>query len=104
MEVKFFDIRLQKFIISLEKPTHAKVLHMIDLLEQFGSVLGMPHSKKISPRLFELRVRGVQEVRIIYAFHNGAVMLLHGFIKKAQKIPTKELRLAYYKLRSLDII
>lgn len=55
---------IEKFIEFLEKPTIAKVLRTIDLLEDFGPQLGMPHSKKIEDGLFELRIRGKQEVRI----------------------------------------
>ncbi|MFA5792579.1 MAG: type II toxin-antitoxin system RelE/ParE family toxin [Candidatus Gracilibacteria bacterium] len=58
---------VEKFILKLEKPTIAKVLRTVDLLEKFGNDLGMPHSKKIRHNLFELRVRGGQEVRI-FAF------------------------------------
>jgi len=38
---------LDKFIKSLEKPTIAKVLRIIDLLEKFGYNLGLPYSKKL---------------------------------------------------------
>lgn len=102
MEVKFFDDLLEKFISNLEKPTIAKVLRTIDLLESFGQQLTMPHSKKVGGSLFELRVRGKQEVRILYSFHGGCVILLHGFVKKTQKISKKELENARRKLKVLD--
>lgn len=102
MEVKFFDDLLEKFISNLEKSTIAKVLRTIDLLESFGQKLTMPHSKKVDSRLFELRVRGKQEVRILYSFHGGSAILLHGFIKKTQKISKKELKNARRKLGTLD--
>lgn len=95
------DNAVEKFILSLPKNTIAKVLRTIDLLEQFGHLLGMPHSKKIAKNLFELRVRGQQEVRIFYSFHENSAILLHGFVKKSQKIPTKELRQAIQKLTNL---
>ncbi len=47
MEIKFFDNLLEKFISNLEKPTIAKILRTIDLLESFGQQLTMPHSKKV---------------------------------------------------------
>jgi phage-related protein len=102
MEINFFDDRIEDFISKLEKPTIAKVLRMIDLLEHFGHQLGMPHSKKIDRSLFELRVRGHQEVRLLYAFHKNKVVVLHGFLKKSQKIPQKEIILAQQKLSTLD--
>jgi phage-related protein len=95
------DPKIERFISSLNKETIAKVLRTIDLLEEFGHQLGMPHSKKVATWLFELRIRGKQEIRIFYAFHKGAVHLLHGFVKKSQKTPRKELAIAITKLKSL---
>ena len=98
MEVKIFDSDLEKFIKSLEKSTIAKVLRTVDLLEFFGNRLSMPHSKKIASDLFELRIRGTQEIRILYTFYKGEVVLLHGFVKKSQRIPKKEIDVAINKL------
>lgn len=104
MGIKILDKRLEKFIEGLEKQTIAKVLRTIDLLEKFGERLGPPHTKKISARLFELRVRGLQEVRLFYTFHKPQIFLLHGFIKKSQKTPQKEIQTALQKLKKIDII
>lgn len=102
MDILFFDSKLETFINSLEPETVAKALRTIDLLQMFGNRLTLPHSKKISARLFELRVRGKQEIRIIYVFHKGSVVLLHGFIKKSERIPQRELANALRKLTLLD--
>lgn len=102
MEIEFLDEKIEGFIQSLEKVTIARVLHTLDLLEKFGHLLGLPHSKKVSDRLFELRIRGQQEVRLFYSFYKGKVVFVHGFIKKTQKIPQKELFLANKKLKSVD--
>ena len=102
MEIRFFNNEIEEFISSLEKSTIAKVLRTFDLLETFGNRLGMPHSKKVDDGLFELRVRGVQEVRFLYTFRKGEIVIvLHGFIKKSQKIPSKQLRLAQQRKSSL---
>lgn len=101
MNVRFFDAQLEKFIYSLGEATVAKVLRTIDLLEMFGYKLTLPHSKKVYTELFELRVRGKQEVRIFYTFYKGEAMLLHGFVKKSKRIPTKEMRTALQKLQRL---
>ena len=104
MEVIFFDEGIEALLTKLEKPTIAKILRTIDLLERFGNQLGMPHSKNIGRKLFELRIRGRQEIRLIYTFHNNKAMILHGFIKKSQKITRKELELIQQKLSALDKI
>jgi len=104
MEIRIIDDSLEKFIINLQKATAAKVLRTIDLLEKFGQKLGMPHTKKISTHLFELRISGKQEVRIFYGFYKSQIFLLHGFVKKSQKIPKKEIKTALQKIKLLDTI
>ncbi len=73
---------VEEFIKSLSPSTIAKVSHGIDLLEKHGRFVGMPHVKKLNKDLFELRVRGKEEVRIIYAFVKNKIYLLHAFKKK----------------------
>lgn len=92
---------VEKFITTLQKPTIAKVLRTIDLLERFGYQLGSPHTKKIRDDLFEIRIRGQQEVRIFYIFSKKKIILLHGFVKKTQKIPQCELKIAIRKFKDL---
>lgn len=104
MEVRFFGEEIEHFIETLEKPTISKVMRMVDLLGEFGHRLKMPHSKHLGGGLFELRVRGTQEVRIIYTFHRDRAMLLHGFLKKSQSIPRRDLEIARQKLSTLDRI
>lgn len=102
MEIRILDDSLEEFVFSLEKKTISKVLRTIDLLEQFGEKLSLPHSKKILSNLFELRIHGNQEIRIFYTFYKSQVYLLHGFRKKSKKIPQKEIRIATKKLKRLD--
>lgn len=103
MEIQIQD-NVENFIKELPELTAAKVLRTIDLLEKFGNELRYPHTKKIKNNLFELRIRGQQEVRIFYAFHKKEIVLLHGFIKKSQKIPKHELEYATKRLKDLDLI
>ena len=104
MEIHIFDAALECFIQGLERRALVKVLRTIDLLEEFEYRLGMPHSKKVLPQLFELRIQGQPEVRILYTFRRNSIVLLHGFIKKSQRLPQKELLLAQRKLLALDSI
>ena len=90
---------VEEFIQSLQKSTQAKVIRTIDLLGEFGNDLGAPYSKKLDSKLFELRIRGKEEIRIFYSFGPGRVAyLLHGFKKKSQKTPKRELNLAKKRL------
>ncbi len=92
---------VETFIKWLDRHTIAKVLRTIDLLERFGNKLGLPHSKSFGQGLFELRVRGQQEVRVFYAFHKSVAVLLTGFVKKSQQTPGRELLKARERMRDL---
>lgn len=92
---------VQEFIVRLEESTIAKVLRTINLLEQFGSRLQLPHSKPIGQGLFELRIHGHQEIRIFYGYHQKGAILLHGFIKKSRLLPKKEIKAAQSEFKTI---
>ena len=65
----------------------------VDIKEvQFGWPLGMPLVRKIERDLWEVRshVEG-RIVRILFTVFAGQMVLLHAFIKKAQKTPRSDL-------------
>lgn len=101
MDVQFFNNDLVAFIDRLERPTISKVLRSIDLLKDFGNALRMPHSRYIGYQLFELRIRGQQEVRIMYAFKNESAILLHGYVKKTLHMPKREFLIAQQRLQNI---
>lgn len=71
-------------------------------LAKFYHQLTMPVSRSLGSGLFELRKRGTPEVRLLYGFHQGAAIIVHGFIKKSRKIPKRELETALIRLRAFD--
>jgi phage-related protein len=104
MTVKILDRDLRDFINSLERSAYSKTLRTIDLLKKFEHQLRMPYGKSLGGNLFELRIKGQQETRIFYTFNKNQAVLLHGFIKKTQKTPSRELKTALAKLRALTPI
>lgn len=105
MEIVLLD-SVTVFIESLHKKEIAKSLRVIELLEEFGSDLGMPHSRHLADGLLELRIRGTREIRLFYCFHMQKIVLLHGYIKKTQKTSEKELssaRAAKQQLQKYNI-
>lgn len=86
---------VEKFLKSLQLPVQQKVTRQLRLLMEYGLALGMPQSKALGNGLLELRVRGDQELRVFYIFAVAeAIYLLHGFQKKSQATPKRELDLA----------
>ena len=66
---------------------------------QLGWPVGMPLARKMEAGLWELRSnipRGI--ARIMFTEEKGILILLHGFIKKSQKLPTSDLALARRRL------
>lgn len=104
MDVRYFSNNIRKFIDSLEPLTIVKTFRTIDLLSKFGNRLGMPHSRTLKNGLFELRVRGVQDVRLIYCFHASHVVILHAFLKKTQRTLPRELGVAQERKKLIDEI
>jgi hypothetical protein len=82
---------VELFLETLHEKEVAKVIRTIELLEEFGNDLGMPHSKHMSDGLIELRIRGTREIRIFYCFHKKQAVLLHACFKKTEKTLNKEL-------------
>jgi len=85
---------VEVFLTSLTDKEIAKTIRTIELLEEFGNNLGMPHSRHMTDGLLELRVRGKREIRLFYCFHKRKIFLVHAYIKKTQKTDEKELRYA----------
>ncbi len=101
MNISFLDSRIVKFIEGLDKSNHAKVSHCFDLLKEFGNRIGLPHSKKVTKDFYELRISGQVAVRLFYIFHGDEAVIIHGFIKKTQNMPQRELAIAVRKLKLL---
>ena len=66
---------------------------------QLGWPVGMPLARKLEAGLWEQRSKIVNGIaRIIFTEKTGRLVLLHGFIKKAQKIPASDLALVRQRL------
>ena len=92
---------VENFIKDQPPKALAKILHQINLLQTYGSLLGMPHAKFLRRGIHELRIRGKDEIRIFYTFRKHSIYLVHGFKKQSQKTPAKELLIAISRSETL---
>ena len=92
---------VQKFIEKLAYMPRSRAHNTLELLAEFGTRLGLPHAKKVTGTpLWELRILGEKSLRFFYVAKAGHIfLLLHGFTKKTQKIPKKEIKTALMRLR-----
>ena len=91
---------VHEFIQGLDVKIQNKVADILDLLEEFGTLVGPPHSKKVTGTpLWELRILGGENIRIFYvAIIHRNFLLLHGFQKKKQKTDKREIKTAINRL------
>jgi len=94
------NIPVLDYLLSLEVKMRAKAFSEIELLEKHGLNLREPYVKPIKgiqyKGLFELRVKFSSNIsRIFYfAYQNNTFVLLHGFTKKTEKTPQREIERA----------
>lgn len=72
------------------------MIGLLELLEEKGNQLREPYNKSIDDGIFVLRCKvGNNITRILYFFYyEGKIILTNGFVKKTQKTPAEEIKLA----------
>lgn len=91
---------VKDFILGLDFKTQSKIRNTLNLLQDFGTSLSSPHVKKlVGSQLWELRILGTDNIRIFYiTISQKTFLLLHGFKKKSNKTPLKEIKVAEARL------
>ena len=71
---------------------------------QYRWPVSMPLCRSLSGGLWEIRTRLPSKTisRVLICFHDQALYALHGFIKKTQKTPTEDLRLARERMKEVQ--
>ncbi|HPZ09963.1 MAG TPA: type II toxin-antitoxin system RelE/ParE family toxin [Candidatus Eremiobacteraeota bacterium] len=94
------EIPLKEFLRNLPEKHRAKVYWGIELLKEYGTGLREPYAKSLTGEqykgLWELRVKFASDIsRIFYFIHiENTFILLHGFLKKTDETPKRELEIA----------
>ena len=70
---------------------------------EFGWPLGMPYCRSLGDGLWEVRsdLTDGKTGRVIFCVVRENMVLLHGFVKKTQKTPTRDLKLALRRLKEV---
>jgi phage-related protein len=90
-----------EFIEQQSSRNQAKIYAEFDDLVEFGLMLGGGKLKHLEGKLWELRFKGeALQFRFVYYAHTGRkFVILHGFCKKTQKVPKRELEVARHRLQ-----
>ena len=84
----------QMFIAELSVKLKAKTVRTIDLLADFGPLLSMPHSRKLTGHdLWELRVKQGSDIcRLFYFYHQDSIYVVtSGYLKKTDRTSRREI-------------
>lgn len=114
-EVKFYqkengEVPVSDYIKSLPAKHQAKVTREIDLLENLGIWLQYPHTKDLEgdeyKGLYELRIKfSSNNMRIFYfLFDENKFIMVHGFTKKTDYTPKRELDIAKHRMEDYKIV
>lgn len=94
---------VKEFVDELFPEGQAKYIFVTRLLKEYGIHVKEPYVKPITghKKLFEIRIKDRSGIsRILYFTHTGKkFVLLHGFTKKTDKTPQREIETAEERMR-----
>jgi phage-related protein len=101
--VTFFDNAVEVEIYALLAGFLARFLKYAERMEVYGPDLGMPHTRVMGHGLYELRLKAAEGIaRVLFCMGSGRkIVMLHSFIKKSEKTPPKELKIARERMKEL---
>jgi phage-related protein len=103
-QITFFNEKVETKTMAFPRGILANLFHTIDIMEEFGPMLGEPYTKALGSGLFEIRAKGKEGIgRSLFCTVKGKkIIILHSFIKKSQKIPKRELDLAKRRMKEIQ--
>jgi phage-related protein len=103
--VETLDEAVDAEVEALPPKLQARLLRLFEMVEAVGlDKLKEPHVKHLDGKLWELRAKAAEGIaRGIYVAVTGRrVVVLHVFVKKAQKTPKQALDLARDRMRKVE--
>ena len=101
--IGYYSEAMQEEVLALPATLLARYFALTDRMEEHGANLGYPHTEAFGDGLFELRLKGAEGIaRVFYCTLVGKrIVMLHCFIKKTQKIPASERRIAEARMKEI---
>lgn len=101
--IDYYSEALQADLLALPSTLLARYISLTDRMVVHGPNLGEPHTQAFGEGLFELRLKGAEGIaRVFYCTLVGRrIVMLHSFIKKSQKTPLNERRIAEARMKEI---
>ena len=100
--IETLDDHVESELQALPADMRARFQRICELIRGFGlERVGEPHLKHLGGKLWEMRMTGRDGIaRAIYVTASGRrVVIVRAFVKKTQRTPRSELRLAQERAR-----
>lgn len=96
-------VPVREFLNQMDKKTYARFDWSLEQLRARNVQAGYPLVRHLEGKLWELREESQTNIyRIIYFFFTGRrIVLLHGFQKKTEKTPRREIEMAKNRMVKL---
>ena len=93
---------VREWLSEMDKESRKEIGRDIRIV-QLRWPLGMPLVRSLGNGLWEIRSHIPKGIaRVIFKMIEGEIVLLHGFIKKTQKIPPADLKLARNRAKNME--
>jgi len=101
--IVYYSEALQAEIMTLPATLQARYIGLTARMMEYGANLGQPHTEAFGNGLFELRLKGSEGIaRVFYCTLVGRqIVMLHCFVKKSQKTPIKERKIAEKRMKEV---
>ena len=101
--ISFYSQKVEEQILSFPSGILASFLHIAEMIEEFGPNLGKPYVARVSSGLYEIRARGPEGIaRYFYCSQaQKKIVILHSIIKKTQKTPIRDMKLAKQRMKKV---
>ncbi len=102
-QVEFYNESVEDAILNMPPKIQARMIKLLELIENHGANLGPPHTESMGDGLFEIRAKAQEGIgRSLYCYMKSKhIIVLHAFVKKSNKTPKYELDLA--KKRKVEV-
>lgn len=101
--IEFYNSVVLAEIAGWPAGINASFTRIAEQMVESGPNLGLPYTRPFGDGLFEIRAKGEEGIgRAFFCTLIGRrIVILHGFIKKTQQTPPKELKMARKRLKEV---
>jgi len=101
--IEYYSEAVEEWVMGMPAGIRARYYAISNRMKTQGPDIGMPHVKPMGDGLYEIRAKGPEgQGRVFYCTVQAKkIIMLHGFIKKTQATPKRELDIARRRIREV---